>query len=132
MKLRRISNLHGLIDEASRPDLAALVERIDEQLEELYGAALAISFGTPANGKRLENLDAVWTIFQFGASGTDFTIAHNLGRVPTGLLNVERPPNNVGTAPVVGQVTFGTLAPSATLVTVRTGAANKLATFILF
>lgn len=132
MILRRKTTLHGLIDDDQHPDMAALVERIDEQLSELYELAGFLAFGAPANGARLQNFDAVWLQLTFGSSGTDLTVGHQLGRAPVGLINVETPPSNVPTAPVVGQVTFGTLAPGTTTVTLRCGAANKVATVILF
>lgn len=123
MIVKRTSQLGG----AREVDL----EDLDIDLDSLFRAMTLITPGTPSAGRPCENLDAVWVVHEFTAAG-DVTLPHNLGRKPVGLIQVEIPAIVAGAVPSVGFVTFGSVLPSASLVTLRCSAVPKRAAVILF
>lgn len=104
---------------------------IQQQFDEMLLAFTRIAFGTIENGRRCQNIDGIYVVHTFGgAANTDETINHLLGVIPRGIINIETPLFD-NTAPVVGTVTFGSIPPTTTQVTVRCNAASKVATFVL-
>lgn len=127
MRLRRAF----LTGEPADPDLAIVARVLSEQLDDVFRFHTRVAFGPAVDGAKLENLDAYWVVHTFGgAANTDETVPHQLTVVPRAIINVETPLFN-GTAPIVGIVTFGSVPPTVTEVTVRCSAASKVATFIL-
>jgi len=109
----------------------------DQILADLFRAVNGISVGTPSDGQRAENLDAVWLVYTTnGVANTDDIKRHKLGRVPVGFFQAERP-NRVADTPNSGQVYFGAATaaqPSATSdqVTLRCTTASKQVYVLLF
>lgn len=114
------------------PAVSVGLRLVEQQFRQFLLAFQRIAFGAIANANKLENFDAFWCVHTFGgAANTDEAIPHKLGRVPSGIINIETPSFN-GSAPIVGTVTFGSSAPTASVITVRCSAASKVATFIIF
>jgi hypothetical protein len=86
-----------------------MLRKIYEQLARVVNGQ--ISFGDGVN-EFSDNIDGVWanTTTPVGAN-TDFTIAHNLGRIPNGWLVVNQDANGV--------YFLGTVAPTTTEITLQ-------------
>lgn len=81
-----------------------------------------ISFG---NGSSSDNISGVWaTVADTGAANTDFTITHNLGRVPVGYLTM--------TASIATDIYTGSVSATKTQITLRSSTAHAaISLFIL-
>jgi hypothetical protein len=119
-------------------EVGSLAIDVDQDLDLIVSALTGnIAFGTigapnKEAGGRLENINGVWIVHLFGAAAnTDETLPHQLGRVPSGLINVERP-IFTGAQPLVGTVYFGSVNPTKSAVTLRCSVASKQATVFLF
>jgi hypothetical protein len=107
-------------------------EDVDADLDRLFQMAGLVAFGPPVGGAKAENFDARFVVYTFVLAATDYTMPHGLGRVPTALLQLELPVNSDRPdIPVVGVVTFGSIAPTKTLVTLRCSGAGKTAAVVL-
>jgi hypothetical protein len=79
-----------------------------------------IGFG---NGVLSDNIDGAWANATTGAANTDFTLAHNLGRLPVGYLLAK---SDVGTV-----IYDGSIPATKTQITLKaTGAAATIRVFI--
>lgn len=73
-----------------------------------------ISFG---DGVKTDNISGVWaSVADTGVANTDFTITHNLGRIPVGYLTM--------TASKATDIYTGSVASTTTQITLRSSAAN--------
>lgn len=81
-----------------------------------------ISFG---DGTHVDNISGAWaSVPNTGAANTDFTITHNLGRIPVGYLTM--------TASIATDIYTGSVAATKTQITLRSSAANaNITLFIL-
>lgn len=79
-----------------------------------------IGFG---NGVVIDNIDGAWANATTGLANTDFTLVHNLGRVPIGYLLVQ---SDIATV-----VYTGSVAATTTNITLKaTGATATIRVFI--
>jgi hypothetical protein len=80
-----------------------------------------VSFG---NGVASDNISGVWaTVADTGAANTDFTITHNLGRIPVGYL--------VMTSSIATDIYTGSVAATKTQITLRSSAAHAAITLFI-
>ncbi len=79
-----------------------------------------ISFG---NGSSPDNIAGVWSaVVDTGLANTDFTVTHNLGRIPVGYLTM--------TASIATDIYTGSVSATKTQLTLRSSAAH--ASILLF
>lgn len=104
-------------------------ERIFQMLNKAWGRLAVlinghISFG---DGTNADNIDGVWSsVTTPGVANTDFTVTHNLGRIPAGY--------QLMSSDVATTIYTGSVAPTTTQITLRSTAANahiKLFIFLL-
>lgn len=99
---------------------ALMVRKLYEQLARIVNGL--ISFG---NGLKRDNIDGEWaTVADTGAANTDFTITHNMLRIPVGFI--------VMTSSSGGVVYKGSVAWTTTTITLRdTVAHDSILIFIV-
>src|SRR5205823_11447248 len=98
--------------EVAADALAQDLETIWQRVSKLLNGG--ISFG---NGTQSDNVDGVWAnIVTPGVADTDFTLTHNLGRVPVGYI--------VKSKSAACDVYDGSVVASKTQLTLRATAAN--------
>lgn len=69
-------------EEASLKKLLLMLRKYYEQMSRIINGQLGFGDGTNA-----DNIDGVWiTVVTPGAANTDFTVTHNLQRIPVGYL----------------------------------------------
>ena len=83
--MARVPNTLDLVEVTEHPwfsRFAMMLRRIYEQVSQAINGR--ISFG---NGTTPDNIDGVWiSVTTPGTANTDFTVTHNLGRVPVGYI----------------------------------------------
>lgn len=86
---------------------AAMLQRLYQQLARLVNGGLTFGDGTSP-----DNLSVFYSTQTPAVAGVDFTLTHNLGRVPAGYLAIEK------SAPC--DLYTGSVSPTATQITLRT------------
>jgi hypothetical protein len=80
-----------------------------------------VSFG---NGTASDNVSGVWaTAADTGLANTDFTITHNLGRIPVGYL--------IMTSNIATDIYTGSVAATTTQITLRSSASHAAITLFI-
>ena len=103
----------------------------DKQLDQLFRLADSQPIAPVSATGKVNGFDARWLKVVFVAANTDLFVVHRLGRIPVGMVQVETP-GFPGFTPIPGQVTFGSIAPTSTHVTLRCTGASKTALIVLF
>lgn len=92
---------------------AKMIRKLYEQLARVLNGN--VSFGNPTSGR--DNVNGEWaTVLDTGPANTDFTITHNMLRVPVGFI--------VMTSSKGGVVYKGTVAWTTTTITLKDTVAN--------
>jgi hypothetical protein len=93
-----------------------MMDKIYRQLAKTFNGSIGFGDGTNA-----DNISGAWAnVVTPGTTNTDFTIAHNLGRLPVGYLVMEKSaPCDVYTGSVVATKNNITLRASVANVTLR-------------
>lgn len=83
--MRPVVNLNFTTIEPTKPSLDVFVQMIKSIYQGLVNVLLGnVGFG---DGTNLDNINGFWApVITPGAANTDFTITHNLGRVPVGYI----------------------------------------------
>lgn len=124
----RIFNINNVTPDNQR----AVFAGVDQDLSALFQSINLIAFGSPVDGIKLKNMDAVFVVYTTPAgANTDQLLQHKLGRIPVGLIPISLP-IIVGEVPTAADVYFGSVTPTATAVTVRCAAISIRRAFILF
>ena len=102
---------------------------LNNYLTELGNMALRLTFldsdGGTTGGRKAYNFDAVWVAYTSnGSANTEDTVAHNLGRVPLGIL--------VGVADVTGIVYSGPTAFTSTNIFLQASVATLTVNLLVF
>jgi len=95
-----------------------LLRKLWEQMARIVNGGLA--FGDGINGIQ-DNIDGMWiNVATPGAANTNFTVTHNLGRIPTGYIVMRKDATcDIYDGSVAATVTQLTLKSTATGVNVR-------------
>lgn len=105
---------------AWQKEFVNMLRRIYERLARVVNGQ--ISFG---DGINADNIDGVWvSVTTPGVANTDFTITHNLSRVPVGYLPV--------TKSAATDIYTGSVAATATQLTLRATGTNVDVLFFIF
>lgn len=104
------------------PQFQRMLRKLYEQLARVINGG--ISFGDGGN-EVSDNIDGVWeNVADTGAADTDFTVTHNLGRIPNGWLSVEQDK--------AGIYYLGSVTATETEITLKCSVANVAVRLFIF
>lgn len=110
--MARLESLLKDVESGNEQDFRRSLRRNYERLAQLFNGL--ISFG---DGTNRDNIDGNWfDVTTPGAANTDFTVTHNLGRVPVGVLVMRK------SAAV--DIYTGSVAATTTQITLRATVAS--------
>lgn len=104
------------------PMFQKMLRKLYEQLARVINGG--ISFGDGLN-EISDNINGIWSnVADTGTANTDFTIVHNLGRIPNGWLSVEQDK--------AGIYYLGSVAATTTEITLKCDTANVAVRLFIF
>lgn len=104
------------------PRFQKMLRKLYEQLARVINGG--VSFGDSANSLS-DNIDGIWSsTTTAGVANTDFTVTHNLGRVPSGWI--------VAMQDKAASVYLGSVAATSTAITLRCSVATVAVRLFIF